>query len=78
MYSGQGGFGMGNVAEAAAYYAKFRETSLSSIWESICEAIYKSFHPRGTSSLTMLCPSFMSFYRAFTSSSHPAVPVSSL
>ena len=38
MYSGQGGFCMGNVAEAAAYYAEFRETSLSSNWESICEA----------------------------------------
>ena len=66
---------MGNVAKAAAYYA---ETSLSSIWESICEAIYRSFHPRGTSSLTMLCPSFISFYRAFTSPSHPVVPVLSL
>ena len=42
----------------------FREISLSPIGGSMCEAIYKSFHPGSSSSLAMLCPSFASSSRA--------------
>ena len=64
MYTDQGGILTGDVAESAVYNGGSGRPRSRQLGGSICEAIYKCFHPGSTSSLAMLCPSFASSFRA--------------